>query len=289
MQITREQLKEFAPRATAKAVSALTGIEGAALLEAAEINTPMRLCQALAQWSTETRGFRKFSENGNYSEKRLRQIFSRYFSVAQAKQYAHKSQAILNRAYANRLGNGDEASGDGWRYRGGGMGHRTGKYNYKRIGHAQDPNIIRTNMLEALTSACRFWANNNLNKLADTGNVKKVSRRLNGGYNGLNDRRANFKRAWEIWGDMDEAVVGVTVPKPVYKSTTVWTTVGKASALATTAAGATGQLEDIKANVEAVVGSSLMPSGNVLFVVICLAAAAAVGYVIWRKRQDYQL
>ncbi len=298
MRITRSKLEVFAPRATEEAIKALTSVHGLALLEDAGITTPMRLCQALAQWATETAGFRKFSESGNYSEARLRQIFPRYFNVAQAKLYARKPQAILNRAYASRLGNGNEASGDGWRYRGGGMTHTTGKYNYGEINRVDNPDSIRKNMVEALDSACQFWADNDMNTLADTGDVKRVTKRLNGGYNGLNDRRTHFKRAWEIWGDMDEDIVGVTVPKPVRTSTTVWTTVAKATTLTATAAGATGQLEDIKTNVETVVGSGVvegvmnsgfLPSANVVFVVICLAAAAAVAYVIWRKRQDYQL
>lgn len=175
------------------------------LLNDYDINTPLRLSHFLAQTSHESADFTRLVENLNYSEKGLLSTFPKYFTPAQAAQFARKPQAIANRVYANRLGNGPESSGDGWKYRGRGAIQVTGKTNYKNCSeYLFNDDILLTNpdlLLEpkyAILSACWYWDINNLNKIADGNNIELLTRKINGGLNGLEDRRARFGRIYSV-------------------------------------------------------------------------------------------
>jgi len=175
------------------------------LLNDYDINTPLRISHFLAQTSHESSDFTRLVENLNYSEQGLLSTFKKYFTPEQAKQYARKSEQIANRVYANRLGNGLESSGDGWKYRGRGAIQITGKTNYKNCSeYLFNDDILITNpdlLLEpsnAILSACWFWEVNNLNKIADGNNIELLTRRINGGLNGLEDRRARFGRIYSV-------------------------------------------------------------------------------------------
>lgn len=171
------------------------------------INTGLRLAHFLAQAGHESGGFRVTNENLNYSAKGLQNIFKKYFpSEAIALDYAKKPQKIANRVYGGRMGNGNEASGDGYKFRGRGYIQLTGRDNYtafgKSIGVAieENPDIVATE--HALSSAAWFWSKNNLNKIADTGAtdaaVTMITKRVNGGTIGLADRIKHFKEFYSL-------------------------------------------------------------------------------------------
>ncbi|HMA77977.1 MAG TPA: glycoside hydrolase family 19 protein [Candidatus Paceibacterota bacterium] len=172
-----------------------------------DITTPVRQAMFLSQLAHESGNFRHVSENLNYSVGALRKVFGKYFPTDDlAAQYARQPEKIANRVYANRMGNGDEASGDGWKYRGRGLIQLTGKNNYTAFSLAADNNALLEPELVsepelAVQSAGWFWDTNGLNRLADTGSVKRVTRRINGGYNGLEDREAKFGKLMILLGD----------------------------------------------------------------------------------------
>ena len=170
-----------------------------AMLPKYGINTPLRVAHFLAQVLHESGMLRHTTENMNYSAKGLRKIFSKYFTRAQARSYARKPESIGNRAYANRNGNGSETSGDGHRYRGRGLIQLTGKDNYQKFSDwhgvdvVHDPNSVASNY--AVASAVFYWNRNSLNWLADRNDVRAVTKRINGGYNGLQDRIDLLRKA----------------------------------------------------------------------------------------------
>ena len=166
------------------------------------ISNPLRLAHFLSQCSHESGGFKIVRENLNYSVEGLRKVFPKYFpNDAHATQYARNPKAIANLVYANRMGNGNEASGDGFRYSGKGYIQLTGKSNYKAfsdfIGEdcVANPELVATKY--PLTSAGFFFDKNGLWRICDKGStpdvVTSVTRRVNGGTIGLNDRIAKFK------------------------------------------------------------------------------------------------
>jgi putative chitinase len=166
------------------------------------INTPLRLAHFLAQCGHESAGFKATSENLNYSAKGLLGIFKKYFPTqALADAYARKPEKIANRVYGGRMGNGDEASGDGYKFRGRGYIQLTGKQNYTAFDAAVEDNILANPDLvstkHALASAAWFWKKNGLSLIADTGDstevVTKITKRVNGGTIGLADRIKHFK------------------------------------------------------------------------------------------------
>ncbi len=172
-----------------------------------QINTPLRLAHFLAQCGHESGGFRVTSENLNYSAKGLNGIFKKYFPTeAIAKQYERQPQKIANKVYANRMSNGDEASGDGFKFRGRGYIQLTGRANYtafgKSIGEDIASNPDSVSGKYALLSAAWFWSNNGLNKLADGGAsdavVTSITKRVNGGTIGLPDRIKHFKEYYHL-------------------------------------------------------------------------------------------
>jgi putative chitinase len=178
------------------------------VMEKFGVNTPLRLSHFLAQCGHESGGFRVFSENLNYSAKGLVGIFKKYFKRAdgtvdepKAAAYARQPIKIANLVYGNRMGNGPEASGDGYKYRGRGAIQLTGKSNYTAFFKAAglppetNPDVVSTQY--ALLSAAWFWSSNGLNKLADGGAtdavVTSITKRVNGGTIGLPDRIKHFK------------------------------------------------------------------------------------------------
>ena len=144
----------------------------------------------LAQYGHETQGYTRLSENLNYSANGLVNVFRKYFpTLLLAKQYERKPQAIANKVYANRMGNGSEASGDGWKYRGRGLPHVTGKDNYGKfqawLGKSIEPEELSTDLSLAVKAGVWYWV---ANGLASLGSVEKVTVRINGGTNGLEER-----------------------------------------------------------------------------------------------------
>lgn len=177
------------------------------LLPEYEINTPQRIAAFLAQCYHESMGFTVLKENLNYRAESLRLVFPKYFpNNAIAREYAskpNKQEAIANRVYANRMGNGDEKSGDGYRYRGRGVIQLTGKDNYSRfaesVSMSLDEAVDYLQTYEgAAHSACWFWDVNKLNNYADKGEFVTLTKRINGGVNGLEDRTKHYKRALKI-------------------------------------------------------------------------------------------
>jgi putative chitinase len=172
-----------------------------------QINTPLRLAHFLAQCGHESGGFRATQENLNYSAKGLNGIFKKYFPTeAAAASYARNPQKIANKVYASRMGNGNEASGDGFKFRGRGYIQLTGKENYtifgKSIGEDMTLNPDKVASTYALLSAAWFFSKNGLHKIADEGAtdavVTKITKRVNGGTIGLADRIKHFKEYHDL-------------------------------------------------------------------------------------------
>jgi putative chitinase len=171
-----------------------------------DIDTSARVAAFMAQCGHESGGFTVMQENLNYSAKGLVGTFKKYFPTeAQAKLYERRPEMIANRVYANRMGNGDEASGEGWYFRGRGIVQITGKNNYTKCSQSLfESNVLVENpdlLLEteyAIHSACWFWSAARLNELADIGDMKTMTKRINGGYIGLEDRINHYNHAIEI-------------------------------------------------------------------------------------------
>lgn len=171
-----------------------------------EINTKDRIAAFLAQCGHESLDFTVLQENLNYSAERLLQVFPKYFSsLGEARLYERRPELIANKVYSNRLGNGDENSGDGWTYRGRGLIQITGKNNYRNasIGIFKDERVLDNpdyfiTTLGAIQSACWFWLINNLNSIADSHDIKLLTIRINGGLNGFDDRLARYQSAMSI-------------------------------------------------------------------------------------------
>mgnify|MGYP000527453503 CR=1 FL=1 len=165
-----------------------------------EINTALRLAHFLAQCGHESGNFKLTQENLNYSGKGLLGTFPKYFNAETAILYERKPEKIANVVYANRMGNGDKTSGDGYKFRGRGYIQLTGHDNYAAFGKAIGEDILASPDLVAtkypLLSAAWFFYKNGLNKIADEGAtdavVTKVTKRVNGGTIGLPDRIKHF-------------------------------------------------------------------------------------------------
>ena len=161
---------------------------------------PLRQSAFLAQVAHECGLFTVLEENLRYSAEGLLRVFGKYFNGQQADDYARRPEQIANRVYANRMGNGDEASGDGWRFRGRGLIQMTGRDNYAAAGRAlgldleANPDLLLEPSWAAM-SAGWFWHSRNLNLLADNQEFLGITRAVNGGTNGLAERRALYVRA----------------------------------------------------------------------------------------------
>jgi predicted chitinase len=183
--IDREFMAKFAPNAPADMTNMFVST-GNFLLAGFGINSSReRLSMFLGQIAYETGNFNRFSENANWSESRLLQVFPTRFDAEKAKEYAGQPERILNLIYANRVGNGDEASGDGWRFRGRGFLFTTGRANYAKMSEGLGIDLVQfPEMMDdpnvALLVAALFWHQRGLNELADAGDVEEIARKVNG-------------------------------------------------------------------------------------------------------------
>lgn len=171
------------------------------VMEKFSISNPLRLAHFLSQCAHESGNFRFVTENLNYSAAGLRTVFGKYFrDEATAKAFERKPERIANRVYSSRMGNGNEASGDGWKFRGRGYIQLTGKSNYAELDKIVEEDILANPELVAtkypLMSAAFFFEKNRLWSLCDRGAAREdviaLTRRVNGGTNGLEDRLSKF-------------------------------------------------------------------------------------------------
>ena len=205
MELTKEQLQQLLPEN--KFVDHWYEVL-AKLLPDYEIDTPQRIAAFIAQCSHESGGFITIKENLNYRPESLVKLFSKYFDLPTAQRYCalpNKQEAIANRIYANRMGNGDESSGDGYKYCGRGLIQLTGKDNYFWFSSSlgitpEDASEYMATFEGAAQSACWFWENNKLNQWADAGDILTLTKRINGGTIGLEDRVNHYEHALHVLG-----------------------------------------------------------------------------------------
>jgi putative chitinase len=206
MELTKDQLKQLLPKNpyVDHWFNALSQ-----LLPDYEINTERRIAAFIAQCAHESGGFMVLRENLNYRWQSLRKVFPKYFPTDElAQEYAskpNKQEAIANRVYANRMGNGPEESGDGYRYAGKGLIQLTGKDNYfwfsQSIGVSVEEAAEYMLTFEgAAQSACWFWETNKLNQWADKSDILTLTKRINGGTIGLDDRIKHYEHALHVLG-----------------------------------------------------------------------------------------
>jgi len=171
-----------------------------------DISTPARQAFFIGQCAHESNNFRVLEENLHYSAAALMRVWpSRFPNLEVANQFASNAEKIANKVYAGRMGNGDEASGDGYAYRGRGLFQLTGKENYERCGEALGVDLINQPGLlaqphYAALSAGWFWNKKGLNSLADSQDFETMTKRINGGLLGLDDRKAKTAKALSILG-----------------------------------------------------------------------------------------
>lgn len=191
----------ISPELAAKWAAPLT-----AAMEKFSINTPKRQAQFIAQIAHESGGFQRLTENLNYSAQGLASTWPGRFSTGTgpnelAREIARNPEKIANAAYGLRMGN--NAQGDGWKYRGRGLIQLTGKANYQSAAAAigaplvEQPELVAEPAMAAMTAAW-FWNKNGLNALADSGDTRMVTKRINGGTTGLDDRLARYARAEKV-------------------------------------------------------------------------------------------
>lgn len=253
MQVTLADLRKFAPRGNPKILSGILPALNQ-LLPHYKIDTPLRVCHFLAQAAHETDGFRTLQEYANGD------------------------------AYEGRKDLGNTEPGDGRRYKGRGIFQLTGRANYARYGLTATP----TKAAEPKTSvfiACEYWNERKLSRYADRNDLPSITKRINGGYNGLADRRAYFRKAWDIWG------TGDFTGKTVAQTNTV-----RAGVVAGSASVATGGLTLADAlwtsrEVIDTTGALAEHSGfPFVTVFLALVATCAIGYIIydrwWKSRYE---
>jgi putative chitinase len=169
-----------------------------------DISTPERQASFLGQCAHESAGFTALKENLNYSAEGLTKVWPKRFPSLDAAQPYHRNpEKIANKVYADRMGNGDEESGEGFKYRGRGLIQLTGKDNYEACGEAlgadlvNDPDQVSSPKYAAL-SAGWFWDKNKLNQYADSNDMTTLTKRINGGTHGIDDRIARTKHAIDV-------------------------------------------------------------------------------------------
>ena len=202
--LTRDELVGVMPGAAGMADKVVPALDAA--MQRFDIASPARMAAFLAQLAHESGELRHWTENLNYGWQGLRKTFSKYFQTdADARAYERKPERIANRVYGGRMGNGPESSGDGWRYRGRGPIQLTGKQNYQACGTAigvdlvNAPERLETPEVGCLAAAW-FWASKGLNALADAGDFVTITKRINGGTIGLEERKAFWNRAKALFG-----------------------------------------------------------------------------------------
>ena len=200
MQITQEQLAQILPGNpyVEHWCDALNKI-----LPDYDISTPNRIAAFLGETYVESAGYTALHENLNYTAQSLCRVWPSHFNASIADQYAHNPEKIANRAYAGRMGNGPEESGDGWKFCGRGLIQVTGRNNYQAFADSLQMSIddvpdFLTTFEGAIQSACWFWENNNLNQYADAWNIKQLSIKINGGELGLPDREQHCQLALQV-------------------------------------------------------------------------------------------
>jgi putative chitinase len=220
--LTRAELEAVMPLARGVADSVVEALDAA--MRRFAIDTPPRMAAFTAQLAHESGQLRRWTENLNYGWARLRQVFPKYFtSDVEAQAFDRQPERIANRVYADRLGNGPEASGDGWRYRGRGPIQLTGRDNYRTCGSAigvdlvGDPDLLAAPGPGCLAAAW-FWARKGLNALADAGDFVAITRRINGGLTGLAERQEFWTRAKDVFGVAAVVEVGATAGAPVSRA-----------------------------------------------------------------------
>lgn len=171
-------------------------------LDQYEINTLDRMVMFLAQCSHESNQFTVLKENLNYSASGLMKTFPKYFNLAMAGLYQHKPVDIANKIYANRMGNGGESTGDGWKYSGKGVIQLTGKENYSAfatyIGKTLEETIIYLQTKEgALLSAIFYWNDHQVSEFSDAQDIEGARRRINGGLNGIDNVKSEYSRIYK--------------------------------------------------------------------------------------------
>ena len=204
MEITSDTLRKIYPQS--KSIARYCEALHQAMSECG-IDTAARACAFLAQVGHESAQLNRIEENLNYSAQALRKVFPKYFRTPQeASSYAHHPDRIANRVYGNRMGNGSEESGDGWKFRGRGLIQITGRDNYVSMSALMGKDLTvwpdaLLMPLDACRSAALWWKANGLNALADKlvsderKTFETITKRVNGGLNGLEDRWAIYLRA----------------------------------------------------------------------------------------------
>ncbi len=203
MELTESQLKQIIPK------NQYVNYWYAALqqlLPQYEINTSERIAAFLAQCAHESGGFVFIKENLNYRWQSLRKVFPKYFPTdALAQQYEKQPEKIANRVYANRMGNGPEESGDGYKFCGRGLIQVTGRENYSWFAASlhispEEASEYMETFEGAAQSACWFWESNNLNQWADKRDILTLTKRINGGTIGLEDRKKHYEHCLHVLG-----------------------------------------------------------------------------------------
>ena len=201
MQITAEHIKAIFPKYKYPDDLADALTES---FDKYEINTVNRAAGFLAQCGHESAGFTVLKENLNYSAEGLNKTFKKYFpTLADATPYARNPEKIANKVYANRMGNGPESSGDGYKFRGRGAIQLTGHDNYTKfaesVGMDVDSAVADLETLDgAIESACWFWKTNGLNAICDADDIVKMTKRINDGTIGLDDRKKHYEHAKHV-------------------------------------------------------------------------------------------
>lgn len=193
MELTKEKLQKV----SSKFADNFTDVS--AIFVKYEINTLNRIAGFMAQCGHESGDFTIMKENLNYSSQGLLKVFGKYFDATSAEKYAKKPEMIASRVYGSRMGNGPEATGDGFKFRGRGFIQLTGKDNYtafaKSINKTLDETVVYLETFAgALESACWFWKSRNLNLTCDNDDIVSMTKKINGGTIGLDDRKARYTK-----------------------------------------------------------------------------------------------
>jgi putative chitinase len=201
--ITKEQLQSFFEDTKENIIDSFVDPLNKAM-EHFEINTTNRIAMFIAQVGHESAGLTATKENLNYKAATLSKVFPKYFRDKNTEEYEHNPEKIANLVYSNRMGNGDEDSGDGYKYRGRGLIQLTGHDNYKHfadnMGISLDEAVSYLETEEgAAMSAAWFWNSRHLNEVADNGNVIKATKLINGGTIGLEERTALYEEALKVF------------------------------------------------------------------------------------------